>query len=280
MISIITATKNIIADGRKEMLRRCIASVSSLDCEHIICDGGSSDGTVDFVKSLAFNFPKLRLDSKLDSGVYSAFNRGVSLANGKWVYFLGSDDYLIDFQKLIETVKEAESKSVEMIVSPVLNSDGSNSFKSRKDCGNILIIKPYCHQGVVMTKSLILRLGGFNEAYRIASDFELCLKAHLENIPCHFNSKQYACFSVGNGLSMAGGGERRERLEIAQKNLRIPRTATKLLFQKQLLPYKIIFSLMCHKNSIIRQGARYALARRIANVIGLLNNEGGPKSWF
>ena len=79
---------------------------------------------------------------------------------------------------------------------------------------------------------------------------------------------------------MAGGGERRERLEITQKMLRIPRTETKLLFQKQLLPYKIIFPLMWHKNSIVRQGARYAFARRLANVIGLLNDEGGPKSWF
>jgi len=280
MISIITATKNIIAGGRKDSLRRCIESVSHLECEHIICDGGSPDGTVDFVKSLLPAFPNLRLDSKMDTGVYAAFNRGVSLAGGKWVYFLGSDDYLTDPETLIEAAREAESKKAEMIVSPVVNSDGAAGFKSRRDCGNILIIKPYCHQGVLMTKSLILRLGGFNESYRIASDFELCLKAHLENMSCVFSDKCYASFSAGNGLSMSGGGERNERLDISQRLLGIPMSAQNLFFKKQLLPYKIIFALMCHKNSVIRQGARYAFARRAANIIGLLNDEGGPKSWF
>ena len=280
LLSVITATKNAITNGRGEMLVRCIESVSRLSVshEHIICDGASNDGTLDLIHRSANN-ASLRVFSEPDSGIYQAFNKGIRRALGEWVYFLGSDDWIFSPEDLENTIEEARSASVEMVVSPVRHSTGSENFKGKGDCGNILIIKPYCHQGVLMTRGLVERLGFFNEEYGIASDFEMCLKAHLMNVQCLFLKKAYTCFCVEGGAS-ANSDERHERLEISAKLLNVPESYHGCLYARQLLPFEIIFRLLVHKNEIIRQGARYAFARRVASILGMLDNTGGPKPLF
>ena len=277
VLSVITATKNVIANGRDKMLVRCIESVSKLPVlhEHIICDGASNDGTLDLIHRCA-NKSSVRVFSEPDRGIYEAFNKGIKRAYGEWVYFLGSDDWIFAPDDLVQTLEEARRASVEMIVSPVRHSDGSRSFNGESDCGNILIIKPYCHQGVLMTKALVERLGYFNEVYRIASDFELCLKAHLANVQCLFLKKSYACFCVEGGASTESK-ERFERLEISARLLDVSECKRSCLYAKQLLPFATIFRLFMHQNAIIRQGAKYAFLRRVASMLGMLDKTGGPK---
>ena len=282
MLSVITATKDIIVGDRADQLIRCVESVSkvSIPHEHIICDGASLDGTLDLLNLLSERNNGLVIDSRPDSGIYSAFNRGIYKASGKWLYFLGSDDYLTSPEILSEVIEEANSASTEMVISPVSYSNGSYGFKNMDDCRNILIIKPYCHQGVLMTKTAIERSGLFNESYRIASDFELCLQAHLSNIPSVFIKRCYACFSTERGVSSIDKRERQERLDISRRLLNVPYSGEKLLFSKQLLPYRVIFRLLKHDNPIIRKGARYAMVRRIANILGMLDDMGGPRNAF
>ena len=60
------------------------------DKEHIIIDGGSTDGTFDTILQ---NHDKLsRIISEKDRGIYDPMNKGVSLAEGDIIGFLNSDD--------------------------------------------------------------------------------------------------------------------------------------------------------------------------------------------
>jgi glycosyltransferase involved in cell wall biosynthesis len=87
LISIITPSLN-----RADFIEEAVQSVINQDypfVEHIIVDGGSSDVTLEILE----NYPRLRVVSELDEGIYDALNKGIVLAQGDILGFLNSDDY-------------------------------------------------------------------------------------------------------------------------------------------------------------------------------------------
>jgi glycosyltransferase involved in cell wall biosynthesis len=97
LISIIIATYNAGAQ-----LQECLASIDEQaydNIEILIIDGGSTDNTLEIVKN--FNGRSITCVSERDKGIYDALNKGIKLAKGNWLYFMGSDDRLLpDFSVL------------------------------------------------------------------------------------------------------------------------------------------------------------------------------------
>ena len=86
VISIVTPTFNSAAT-----LRETIESVLAQDYknwEHIVMDGGSTDGTVDILRS----YPHLQWVSEKDKGHYHAMNKGIERATGDVIAILNGDD--------------------------------------------------------------------------------------------------------------------------------------------------------------------------------------------
>jgi glycosyltransferase involved in cell wall biosynthesis len=86
-ISVITPTLN-----QGEFIEDTIRSVfeqDHLDVEHIVVDGGSTDGT----QEILARYPHLRWVSEEDSGQSNAINKGFRMATGDVVAWLNSDDY-------------------------------------------------------------------------------------------------------------------------------------------------------------------------------------------
>lgn len=73
----------------------CIENVieQSCDCEHIIIDGGSTDGTQEIIAKYASKYPHIRWVSEKDSGQSDAMNKGIRMAKGEILSFLNADDY-------------------------------------------------------------------------------------------------------------------------------------------------------------------------------------------
>ncbi len=87
-ISIVTPSYNT-----KAFIGKTIENVIAQDddnVEHIIADGGSTDGTADILA----NYPDLRVDQRQDKGIYDGMNRGLSMATGDIVGILNADDLL------------------------------------------------------------------------------------------------------------------------------------------------------------------------------------------
>jgi glycosyltransferase involved in cell wall biosynthesis len=85
-LSIVTPCLN-----RREMIGEAIESVLAQrdpDFEHWIIDGGSTDGTLEFL----MRYPHLKVLSEPDRGVYDGFNKGIERASGDVIAFLNSDD--------------------------------------------------------------------------------------------------------------------------------------------------------------------------------------------
>lgn len=93
LVSIITPVLNGV-----KYLEACIESVLSQSyphVEHVIVDGGSTDGTVDVLSSYGTKYPdRVRFISEPDEGRDVAANKGVQMAKGEIFEALGSDDML------------------------------------------------------------------------------------------------------------------------------------------------------------------------------------------
>lgn len=99
MFSIIIPTLNVAA-----VLPACLDSIARQTCgdfELVLVDGGSTDETLDIANIFAPNLgERLIIHRDTDQGVYDAMNRGVDLATGTWLLFLGADDSLYEADTL------------------------------------------------------------------------------------------------------------------------------------------------------------------------------------
>jgi glycosyltransferase involved in cell wall biosynthesis len=91
LLSIITPVYNA-----KTFIAGCIDSVAtqvSPSIEHIIVDGGSTDGTLDVIRAKARDYPHIRFISEPDRGQSDAMNKGLRMARAEYVGFLNADDF-------------------------------------------------------------------------------------------------------------------------------------------------------------------------------------------
>ena len=91
LVTVVTAVFN----GQPN-LAGCLESILRQDypnIEHIVVDGGSSDGTVDVLRQ--YDDRIAYWQSEPDKGVYDAWNKALAEAHGEWICFLGVDDELL-----------------------------------------------------------------------------------------------------------------------------------------------------------------------------------------
>jgi glycosyltransferase involved in cell wall biosynthesis len=86
-VSVITVCFN--ANASIEACLESVANQTYSDIEHIVIDGGSTDGTIATVR----RYPHIAtVVSEPDSGIYNAMNKGISRATGEYLLFLNADD--------------------------------------------------------------------------------------------------------------------------------------------------------------------------------------------
>lgn len=172
-LSIITITYENLPGLRLTM--DSVADAKVPDYEHIIIDGGSTDGTAGYLDGLTGACLWL---SEQDRGPYDAMNKGVGLATGEWVMFLNAGDTLVTPENLRKLLAAAEAGDAGLAYGDHLYRGRARSSKTLEALHEMLMagdVKGWlrghpCHQAVIARRAL-LREMPFDLGFRIAADF-------------------------------------------------------------------------------------------------------------
>lgn len=178
-LSIITINRNNAAG-----LRRTIESVVSqtyTDFEYIIIDGASTDGSVEVIREYADNISYWV--SEPDKGIYNAMNKGILKANGEYLLFLNSADWLYNNTTLEDVFKlnRKEDLIYGDIISYISEEEQIPDIYPDQITGLRLFETTICHQSIFHKRSLFDN-DKYNENYLVVSDWEfLVRKVIFEN---------------------------------------------------------------------------------------------------
>lgn len=189
-VSIIIPTFN-----SSESLGKTIESVLSQilkDWEIVIIDGVSTDDTLKIAQSFKDN--RIRVYSEPDKGIYDAMNKGVKKANGEWLYFLGSDDYLLDADVFNQMLSNTDG--IDVVYGDVKSSHlPAEHFGEWKDSA---LQYNRCHQAIFYRRSVFDQIGFYPLKYPICADHYINLRLFLNKKYClQYRSVEVAYHSAG-----------------------------------------------------------------------------------
>jgi len=197
--SIVTVNLNNAAGLAKTL--DSVASQTCRDLEQIVIDGGSTDGSVDLIRSRAD-----RLSfwvSEADAGVYPAMNKGWRAARGEYVLFLNSGDWLAS-PSVVAAVLDGASEDI--VYGDFLRPDGRGGTRYHSQPATMRLARyldwGYCHQSIFYRRSLLDRLGGYDERLSIVADWDLTVRALLAGCSTLHRDVAVAYYEAG-GLSAA-----------------------------------------------------------------------------
>jgi glycosyltransferase involved in cell wall biosynthesis len=177
LVTVITSVFNA-----REHIGECLESVLRQDYpswEHVVIDGGSTDGTIDVLRRFDDRIALWR--SAPDKGIYDAWNKGLAEARGEWICFLGADDELLpgavaSYMRLAGQHPEAEylSSRVRYVHSSGYINQGHGTAWSWPSFAKAMYV---AHPGSMHRRTLYERLGTYDISYRSAADYELLLRA-------------------------------------------------------------------------------------------------------
>jgi glycosyltransferase involved in cell wall biosynthesis len=184
LVSIVTPSYN-----QGKFIEYAILSVKNQrypNIEHIIVDGGSTDGTLDIIKKYEGKY-NLRWVSEADRGQADAVNKGFKMANGEIIGWINSDDAYFSNDTISEVVNffdiNSDSKIVygdivlinaenEVIrINPVLLFWGHKAFK----------IHSTPSQPAVFLKRCIIDRYSLDVKLTYSMDYDFWLKIGKEN---------------------------------------------------------------------------------------------------
>jgi glycosyltransferase involved in cell wall biosynthesis len=189
IFSIIMATYNC-----GEKIENTLQSISSQNkelFELIVVDGASTDNTLECLKKYESS---LTLISEKDDGIYDAFNKGIDIATGKYIYFIGAGDCLRP--GVLEQVKEFLPAETPTLVYGNCYFVKRKGFDGRKFSSFDFTWTNICHQGEFYHRSIFDIIGKYDLRYKIFADWMLNLKCFLHRgineryVPLHIADYQ------------------------------------------------------------------------------------------
>jgi len=178
-ISIITVCYNSVATIEDTL--QSIARQTHPDVEHIVVDGGSTDGTREIIDRYRHRIAKVVFEP--DRGVYDAMNKGLALASGDVIGFLNADDLYASKDVLSRVVSIMEREGLDALFGDVeffKPKDPTRTVRryrsARFSPDQIALGWMPAHPALFLRRRVYESYGHFRTDYRIAGDFEYCAR--------------------------------------------------------------------------------------------------------
>lgn len=175
IISIITPVYNSFTT-----IEQCLRSVqiqTYVNIEHIVIDGLSKDGTLDLIKK--FDSSRMSYISEKDNGIYDAMNKGLNLAKGDFIYFLGADDQLHTKNTIHDVFYSLKNLETDLIFGNILYTDGK---KFTSTFNNSLLIRNTLHHQAAFYASQLFQNYRFDTSRKVLADYEMNLILYKKKI--------------------------------------------------------------------------------------------------
>ena len=221
-LSILTVTYNSLTTLKDAYASLCAQTYTQW--EWIVQDGGSTDGTLEWLKSLSD--ARVKWVSEKDHGIYDALNKAVGRASGEWIGLLHSDD-LYPNNDVLQVVVAAmagndaiygDLKYVQAAdVTKVLRHWQSEAFAPT------LLRKGWMppHPTLFLRKEVYAKVGGFDTRYRIAADYDFILRVfRTPNLKIHYLPQVLMLMRQGGASSKLSNlvAKSKEDLQIMRAN--------------------------------------------------------------
>lgn len=204
MISIITATYNS-AETINDTIKSVLCQTNK-DFEYIIVDGGSTDETIDIVKSYESEFSgRLKWVSEKDKGIYDAMNKGIKMASGDIIGILNSDDYYTS-DDILQTIADAfKCQNVDAIYGDIhFIKDGVPDKCVRYYSSRLF--SPFwlrfgfmpAHPSFYCKREVFDKSGLYRFDYKIGSDYEMMVRLFRKHkISSRYVPKDFVTMRTG-----------------------------------------------------------------------------------
>ncbi|MDF1823577.1 MAG: glycosyltransferase family 2 protein [Verrucomicrobiales bacterium] len=249
LISVITVTLN-----PGDLLKATVDSVvsqSSNELEMVIQDGGSTDGSLEFIGDHA----AIKFLQEPDEGIYDAMNRAIARSTGDYLLFLNAGDCLASESVIADIAKLAESGgNPDLIFCDYRNVANGREIQLPDRLDSISLFRArYCHQAVFFSRELFDRLGGYDISYLIRADLEFLYRCFVRKplIKVLRNPHRGVLYEG------AGYSARQDMQSLKAEEL-------KRIRRKYLPAWKLLLFSLMHEMTFVR--LRIWLSRRAASL--------------
>ena len=178
-VSIITTNFNCVSKNAKSYFYEMFRSIHEQDypyIEHVIIDGGSKDGSVEFINDLIKKYGKKEIVfiSEPDKGINDATNKGYRAATGDYITLMCNDDFYTKPDAISILVKTLENNYADFSYADTWwldNKCWGNDSKS------FVYRHPFLINALLLKRKLISESPYYlDEKYPMLADFDLFIR--------------------------------------------------------------------------------------------------------